>query len=374
MADIQALVRLPPFADVPSVSDPQPNKRDILQAVYEDNLHEAVRAPRTRRSRRPARQTSQPPPVARSVPIALVVLVGVLLAGLVTQSLRSAPPSPLAAPPVWLDGSPLLAPVVESGAGFDVPNPGGLPIAELFNLQVNTIVIDPGHGGRDPGALGPAGGQEKDITLDVALRLRDRLARRQGARVLLTRERDVEVPLGQRVAFANDHDADLFVSIHVNSIPDASVAPLETYYFGLQADDETLRLAHGENAAADYSVAEFNAMLQRAGNTVKFQESKDLAASVQKSLVGTIRETNAEASDWGVKAGPFVVLLGVEAPAILAEMAAISNPDEEARLDTDAHRERLARSLEEGIAAYLQQRLLTPTLTTPYNGDEEEND
>ncbi len=302
-------------------------------------------------------------------------LIGVLLAGLVAQRFASAPPAPPRQPSVRLDGSPLLAPVAAPGPRFDVPDPGVLPIAELFNLQVNTIVIDPGHGGRDPGALGPAGGREKDVTLDVALRLRDRLVRRHGARVLLTRETDTEVPLGERVAFANEHGADLFVSVHVNSIPDAAVAPLETYYFGLQADDTTLRLAHGENAAADYSVAEFNALLQRAGNTVKFQESKELAVAVQQSLVETVRRTNAAASDWGVKAGPFVVLLGVEAPAILAEVAAISNPDEEARLDTDAHRERLARSLEEGIAAYLQDRPPPPAppLTTPHDGEENDH-
>ncbi|MEM1042791.1 MAG: N-acetylmuramoyl-L-alanine amidase [Bacteroidota bacterium] len=356
-----------------SVSDSRSNKRDILQAVYEDNLHTATPTARPRRVRRPARQDPAPRSAWRTVPAVLVGLVGVLLAGLLVQGLRLEPPVPRVQTAVRLDGSPRLKPVAEPAGRLAVPNPGRLPIAELFNLKVNTIVIDPGHGGRDPGAVGVAGGLEKDITLDVGLRLRDRLARRHGARVLMTRETDVEVPLGERVAFANENGADLFVSLHVNSIPDASVAPLETYYFGLRGDDATLRLAHGENAAADYSVAEFNTMIQRAGNTVKFQESRNLAQSVQTSLVETVRRANAGASDWGVKAGPFVVLLGVEAPAILAEMAAISNPDEEARLDTDAHRERLARSLEEGIAAYLQARPLlnAPTPIPPHDGEED---
>ncbi len=375
MADIPAIARSLLFADVPSVSDPRSNKHDILQAVYEDNLHATTRAPQPRRTHRPVRQApkSALPSPWRMAPVVLLAVVGVLLIGLITLNLQPEPPAPRSQASLRLADSPRLTPVAEPSARFDVPDLDRLPIAELFNLQVNTIVIDPGHGGRDPGALGPAGGQEKDITLDVALRLRDRLARRHGARVLMTRETDVEVALGERVAFANENDADLFVSLHVNSIPDASVAPLETYYFGLRADDQTLRLAHGENGAANYSVAEFNTMLQRAGNTVKFQESRHLAMSVQQSLVETVRQTNAEASDWGVKAGPFVVLLGVEAPAILAEMAAISNPDEEARLDTDAHRESLARSLEEGIAAYLQHRPLTnaPTLIPTHDGEED---
>ena len=361
--------------------EPRSSKRDILQAVYEDNLHVEARTSRPRRVQRPARQplAASPAKPSRLVPAALLALVGLLFAGLVGQALRSeAPP---ASPPepsrdrVERFGVPFAAPAVgATTARFDVLDPGRLPIADLFNLQVNTIVIDPGHGGRDPGALGAAGMQEKDITLDVARRLRDRLGR-LGARVLLTRETDTAVALGDRVAFANEHEADLFVSLHVNWIPDASVAPLETYYFGLQADDETLRLAHGENAAADYSVAEFNGLLQQAGNTVKFQESKVLAEAVQTSLVEHVRRTNPGASDWGVKAGPFVVLLGVEAPAILAEMAAISNPSEEARLGTDAHRDALARSLEAGIAAYLQHRPLTnaPPLTHTPDGEENDN-
>jgi N-acetylmuramoyl-L-alanine amidase len=302
--------------------------------------------------------------------VAAVVAVGVF-SGLRADA-PAPPPAPAAtaAPPLGLAAAPDLL-----NARFAVENPESVPMAELFNLQVNTIVLDPGHGGRDPGTVGATGMTEKDITLDVALRLRERLARRAGTRILLTREADEAVPLGDRVAFANEHGADLFVSLHVNWIPDASLAPLETYYFGLRADDETLQLAHGENAAADYSVAEFNRMLQRAGNTVKFQESKDLAHAVQRSLVRNVRETNAAASDWGVKAGPFVVLLGVEAPAVLAEMAALSTPDEEARLATEAHREALAASLEEGVIAYLQQRLLTPTAnpsTATSHGSEED--
>lgn len=355
-----------------------PSKQDILRAVYEDNLRVSDPKPTPRTHRRRAALEGAPSPspsgphrlvsVVAALALASAVLVGTFV------GLRAEAPTQVTVTRTVNAGSPTMGPAAAPGmrtAQFPVERPSSLGIADLFHLQVNTIVIDPGHGGRDPGALGANGLYEKDITLDVALRLRDRLAQHPGYRILLTRETDKAVALNDRVRFANDNEADLFVSLHVNSIPDASVTPLETYYFGLRADDETLRLAHGENAAADYSVAEFNTMLQRAGNTVKFQESKDLAASVQRSLVRNVRETNAEASDWGVKAGPFVVLLGVEAPAVLAEMAAISNPDEEARLGTDAHRDALARSLEEGLIAYLQQRLLTPTPTATTHGQKD---
>lgn len=364
-----------------AVPPPRPSsKRDILQAVYEDNLRVAdpVTKPRPRPTRRSSvLETSPPPAVSRRFASAVVGLavLGVVLVGVIVQGLQAgAAPEDSRSQPgrVGMMG-PVMGPAMDpaTNARFSVEHPEDLALADVFNLQVNTIVLDPGHGGRDPGTLGATGMREKDITLDVALRLRDRLRQREGYRILLTRDTDEAVALGDRVAYANEHEADLFVSLHVNWIPDASVAPLETYYFGLRTDDATLQLAHGENAAADYSVAEFNTMLQRAGNTVKFQESKELASTVQRSLVQSVGETNAAASDWGVKAGPFVVLLGVEAPAILAEMAAISNPDEEARLGTAAHREALAQSLEEGIIAYLQQRQLTPTPTVTPHGSEE---
>jgi N-acetylmuramoyl-L-alanine amidase len=357
-----------------------PSKHDILRAVYEDNLRVSGPAPAPRRRRRrhvvderPAGE-APPPKSHRLVPVVAALALASALLAAALVGLWSEAPAGTTTTRIVTTGPATMGPsdaLDMRPTQLAIERPSALDIADLFHLQVNTIVIDPGHGGRDPGALGANGLYEKDITLDVALRLRDRLAQHPGYRILLTRDTDEAVALNDRVRFANENDADLFVSLHVNSIPDASVTPLETYYFGLRADDETLRLAHGENAAADYSVAEFNTMLQRAGNTVKFQESKDLAASVQRSLVRNVRETNAEASDWGVKAGPFVVLLGVEAPAVLAEMAAISNPDEEARLGTEAHREALARSLEEGLIAYLQQRSLTPTPTATPHGEED---
>ena len=382
-------------------------KGDILRAVYEANLRDAdPAAPPVRRPARPGKQRpaavvedanwvskpalAVPPPVDAGEPVLTPVVilfacVALVLLGLVIEGFRADPASELPALATTAQATERSAILVPGGqavpGGEILGDPSRLPVADLFNLRVSTIVIDPGHGGRDPGASGAEGTQEKEITLDLARRLRKRLLEHEGYRIVMTRDDDIAVPLGDRVDFANDHDADLFVSIHINWLPDKTVAPLETYYFGMRADATALQLAHGENSTSEYSVAEFNEMLQRAGNTVKFQESRNLAEAVQGSLLSTVREANSGVSDWGVKAGPFVVLLGVESPAILAEVAALSNPDEESRLNTDAHREALARALEEGIIAYLDARPLAssplanaPTPKTTHGRQEEDHE
>lgn len=339
----------------PARTDDRRRRREILRAVYEDNL----RVPEPGQGVR--RRAASAPRRARR-PLALLAAACVLGAGLAALGLGAdrGTGAPAEAGLALADEAP--GPLLEPAPRASLENPALLPIAELLNLRVKTIVIDPGHGGRDPGALGSAGTREKDLTLDLAQRLRARLLRHPGHRILLTREGDTSVSLRDRVTFANEQGADLFVSIHMNSIPDASVAPVETYYFGLRADDATLRLAHGENAAASYSVAEFNEMLARAGTTIKLQESRVLADSIQASLLRRVRAEGRAVSDWGTKAGPFVVLLGAEAPAVLVEVAAISNPEEEARLGEADYREALAEAIERGLLAYLRQRSPSPDL------------
>ena len=241
---------------------------------------------------------------------------------------------------------------------------GALPVAfqptlaNLFHLQVRTIVIDPGHGGRDPGAVGAGGTLEKEVTLDVATRLKDRLERRYGYRILMTRETDVTRPLRQRVAFANEHGADLFISIHVNDLPDERVTSVETYFFGL-GGEEAQRLAERENHGADYSLAEFRRMTQQVGTAIKLQESERLARAIQARMHHAVSEANPDVEDWGVRSAPFVVLLGVEAPSVLAEIAVLSNEGSEHDLRTGAYRERLASALENGIVDYLMRQAVT---------------
>ena len=250
-----------------------------------------------------------------------------------------------------------------------------VPIATLFGLQVRTIVIDPGHGGRDPGAVGPTGLTEKDVTLDVAKRLKRRLERDYGYTILMTREDDRKMSLHQRVDFTKEHDADLFISIHVNALPVDTLTTVETYYFSPEADTKTLRLAALENADSDFSIAEMVNSFEKIGNTMKFQESKQLATSIQRTLYRNIRRINGDVTDWGVRSGPFVVLLGVEVPAVLAEISVISNRAEEAKLYTADYREELATALVAGVVDYLNPPTepREPTEDATDNGSQEDD-
>jgi len=228
-----------------------------------------------------------------------------------------------------------------------------VPIANLFGLQVKTIVIDPGHGGRDPGAVGPTGLTEKDITLDVAKRLQRRLENDYGYAILMTRDDDRKMSLRQRVVFTKEHKADLFISIHVNALPVDTLTTIETYYFSPRGNAKIQRLAELENQDSEYSYADLGNTFEKIGNTMKFQESKQLATSIQRTLYRNIRQVNGDVTDWGVRSGPFVVLLGVEVPAVLAEISVISNKAEEAKLYTAAYREQLATALVAGVVDYL---------------------
>ena len=323
----------------------RPGKEAILREVYETNRSGGT-PPRRRRAGRPEPTPARRPWAAWAVAVAAVLVgVGAWAAGGGAPETAPPPTAEAAAPP---EASFEPAP--------DEPAPaaglGGAGVAGVLGLQVRTIVVDPGHGGRDPGAVGPGLLEEKDVTLDVARRLRDRLAAAGPYRVLLTRDDDRAVSLADRVAFADAADADLFVSVHVNALPDPSLAPVETYFFGVQADSAARALARKGNAGGGFSVAEFNAAVRRAGMDVKLQESRALARSVQRALVagGAVPDR----ADWGAKPAPFAVLLHTKAPAILAEITALSNPAEEARLRTTERREAIAAALERGVLAYLR--------------------
>ena len=224
----------------------------------------------------------------------------------------------------------------------------------IFGLKVRTIVIDPGHGGEDPGTTGHFGTQEKDITLDVAKRLQQRLSRYAGYHILLTRNEDVTLSLDARIDFANNFNADLFVSIHVNNIPNKPYSIIETYYFGPNADRNVLSLAEKENSGAQYSMNDFRTMVQKIGNTLKYQEAKILARSIQDSLFDNIHRDNDNIYNYGVKTAPFIVLLGVDMPSVLTEVTCLSNLEEEKKLNSELYREDIARYMEEGIIQYLQ--------------------
>ena len=240
----------------------------------------------------------------------------------------------------------------------------GMPMADLFNLKVQTIVIDPGHGGIDPGATGQQGLKEKDVTLDIARRLRDKLAASGDYRVLLTREQDRKVFLKERVAFAKKNRADLFISIHINSLPpgSGSMNYVETYYFGPHTDQRSLDLAEKENHDSDYAMGDFREVIARIGDTLKTEESKELAGSIHTHLFNDLKRRNRDLIDAGSKTGPFMVLLGVEVPSVLVEVSCISNKAEEARLSRPEYRDSVADFLEAGIVEYLQRRAYPGTI------------
>jgi N-acetylmuramoyl-L-alanine amidase len=216
-----------------------------------------------------------------------------------------------------------------------------------------TIVIDPGHGGKDPGARGYQGTEEKDITLKVALKLRDLLRQQKGIRVLMTRERDEFVELEDRAKFANGQEADLFVSIHVNSHPQRSVKGLEIYHFGEAKDQRALEVAARENGTPlnstgvgwEYLVADLL-------TAKKIEASLELAWTAKEAMVTNLNGQYTLV-DHGVKTAPFYVLRFTSMPSILAEIAYISNSAEEDLLRTTRFTTRVAEALMEGITSFL---------------------
>lgn len=265
---------------------------------------------------------------------------------------------------------PLLAHFIESfplnlqparAPAWEYPSPAAavaMPLTVLFGLKVRTIVVDAGHGGKDFGAVGIHGAKEKDITLDIARRLASRLERDGRYRIVLTRSGDETMPLARRVEMADAADADLFVSIHVNALPNRNVNAIETYYFDFAKDPAALQLAAIENRDSEMPVGYFRTLLEKIGDAVKLQESRVLAQNIQESMINNFRVHEKNVFDSGVKAAPFVVLTGVGVPAVLVEISCISNPEEEKKLRTPQYRETIASFLDEGISRYLDQRQL----------------
>lgn len=215
------------------------------------------------------------------------------------------------------------------------------------------IVIDPGHGGKDPGALGRKGTREKDIVLKVSKQLKTMIAKRLNAKVLMTRDTDVFIELEDRAKFANSKKADLFVSIHVNSHPKQSVKGLEIYHFGKASDPRALEVSARENGTPlkDNGPA-WQFILADVLADKKIDESRDLAWIARKALVGKLRK-HYKVKDHGVKTAPFFVLRMTTMPSILAEIAFVSNPTEEKLITGKTYQKRVAEGIFQGIKAYI---------------------
>ena len=231
--------------------------------------------------------------------------------------------------------------------------------SRMLGLKIKTIMIDPGHGGSASGTIGKMGTMEKDVTLDIAKRLKAHLIKSGRYRVLMTREDDSTVPLEKRVSLTQEAKADLFISIHLNYLPRRPTNIIETYYFGPSNDEKTLKLAQQENAGSEYGLSDFKEIMEKLGKTMKLQESKKLAESIQANLFLNSRKHSEDIQDHGVKRAPFVVLLGVDVPAVLAEVSCLSNLEEEEELSSESHRENIARYLAAGIFDYLNKGALS---------------
>ena len=229
---------------------------------------------------------------------------------------------------------------------------GERSLTRVLGLKVGRIVIDAGHGGHDTGTIGPTGLMEKDLCLDVSLRLGRILQERLPlAEVTYTRSDDSFVALEQRTAIANDARSDLLISIHANSSDDQKVRGIETYYLNFNAAPAAMEVAARENAMAQGGVHQLQELVQKIARNEKIEESRDLAANIQDSLT---RQTSASARNRGVRKAPFVVLIGANMPSVLTEISFLSNPVDEQWLKKPENRQKVAEGIYHGIESYLK--------------------
>jgi len=250
-------------------------------------------------------------------------------------------------------------PVLTTPPAEKIPKPaqpagGGYSLARQLGLGVRTIIIDPGHGGADPGCLVAAGPKEKDVALDIALKLKAILEAESDLAVVLTRETDIYVPLETRTVVANQKKADLFISIHVNAYRTKTRKGIETFFLNFSPDPAVNELAAKENATTTKTIGEMDKIVRKIAQNSRIIESRELAGKIQASLAAYLSARYPEVKDLGAKGGPFWVLLGSEMPAILVEVAHLSNPDEAKRLQSPIFRQNTARGIFEGIKAYIR--------------------
>ena len=224
-----------------------------------------------------------------------------------------------------------------------------------FGLTAKTIVIDPGHGGKDPGALGSGNLQEKDIVLSISHKLREVLTAK-GYTVLMTRDTNRFIPLKKRTEFATQHKADLFLSIHANASESTRANGIETYYLDVTSTDKASeKIAARENVNSGYNIQELETLLEGLIRESKSEDSKRLARHVQDTLV-----QNTGAVDRGVKHARFVVLIGTKVPAILIETGFVSNSVEGRKLATSAYQHKIAAAIAQGVDKFLGKTGETP--------------
>jgi N-acetylmuramoyl-L-alanine amidase len=227
---------------------------------------------------------------------------------------------------------------------------GGFSLSRQLGLGVSRIVIDPGHGGRDPGAIGK-GLSEAELTLDIALRL-EKLLLKDGLEVVLTRRTDVYVPLEERTAIANRENADLFLSIHANASRNPDARGVETYFLSFASSPDAEAVAARENSASADGMHKLPDIIKAIALNNKLDESRDFAQMVQEALVSRLRVSNKSLRNLGVKKAPFVVLIGASMPSVLAEISFLTNRQELQLLKTNGYRQRIAEALHASVMRY----------------------
>ena len=276
----------------------------------------------------------------------------------------AAPPPPHSAEPALQTPGP--APQTP-GHGTQTPGPKEIPavtvppakhmsLAKQLALGVRRIVIDPGHGGSDFGALGSIEGvYEKDIVLSIAKRLSAKIKESLGCEVILTRTDDRYLSLEERTAIANTKNADLFISIHTNSVKSQRAYGIETYYLNLATDDDAIMLAAKENATSTRNISDLQDILKDLMQNTKIHESSRLATYTQASMVEGLKRQYDKIKDKGVKQAPFYVLLGAQMPSILVETSFISNQRECERLSSDTYQDAIGDAIIAGIRSYIKE-------------------
>jgi len=259
-----------------------------------------------------------------------------------------APPAPETAPVVAAitPTAPPLPAEATPGHG------GGFSMARQLGLGVSRIVIDPGHGGHDPGAKGKGGITEAELVLDVSLRLEKLLAAVPGVEVLLTRHADEFVALAERTAIANREGADLFLSIHANANVNEQVNGVETYFLNFANNLSAAAVAARENATSGQAMGALPDFVRAIALNNKLDESRDFATLVQQSMVDRLRTTNKSIKSLGVKQAPFVVLIGASMPSVLTEVSFLTHEQEAKLLKSSAYRQRIAEALFEAVRQY----------------------
>lgn len=304
-----------------------------------ETLPEAVRPEPTRRE---TARTSPPPALpVKAPPVKTETTAPVVV--------EAAPEAAPAAPPKDAPVSP-----AESAKAARRTSSGGSSLTRALGLKLNRIVLDAGHGGHDQGTSGAKGLQEKELVLDVTLRLGKLIEQGLGAEVIYTRNDDTFIPLEGRTAIANEKKADLFLSIHANSSPYPRITGVETYYLNFTDSKEAMDLATRENAASQRSIFELQDLLHKITLHEKIDESREFAARMQAALFALSSRSFPGQKNRGVKKAPFVVLIGAQMPSILAEIGFVTNPREEQLLKRPDYRQKIAESLYKGLSKYAE--------------------